>query len=173
MSGDSTTFAGLWIRYHSGISGWLYLQCRDAVEAEDLTSETFTKAWRNWAGFQDRGEATTRGWLFTIARRLWIDRVTSPDYRLRAATSTVPDEQVVEDFADALVDGIVARAQLAEAMTHLVPRHRLALGLRYVADWPAERVAEAVAAPGDSESVGKAVQFRARRALATAMGGRP
>ena len=45
---------------------------RNATEADDLVQETFLKALRSFEGFQ-RG-TNAKAWLFTVLRRLHIDR---------------------------------------------------------------------------------------------------
>jgi RNA polymerase sigma-70 factor (ECF subfamily) len=69
----------------------LYWLCRDRSVAEDLSQETFTRAWSAWE--TQRDEKATKAWLFTIARneharlyekkRLDID----PDVELDAIVS--------------------------------------------------------------------------------------
>lgn len=51
---------------------------RDADLAEDLTSETFIKAWKAWPQCQAATDEQRRAWLRTIARRTAVDH-----YRLK------------------------------------------------------------------------------------------
>ena len=77
--------------YANDVFRYLYWLCRDRSVAEDLSQETFTRAWSAWE--TQRDEKATKAWLFTIARneharlyekkRLDID----PDVELDAIVS--------------------------------------------------------------------------------------
>src|SRR5512133_174179 len=63
----------------------------DGPVAEDLTSETFEKAWRNrWRYRRDLAAFST--WLFTIARRVGQDH-----YRKSRATLPLEDDLALAD----------------------------------------------------------------------------
>jgi RNA polymerase sigma-70 factor (ECF subfamily) len=82
--------------YANDVFRYLYWLCRDRGLAEDLSQETFARAWSAWESQRD--EKAIKAWLFTIARnehartyekkRLDID----PDAELDAIVSrTTPD----------------------------------------------------------------------------------
>jgi RNA polymerase sigma-70 factor (ECF subfamily) len=52
--------------YANDIFRYLYWLCRDRNVAEDLSQETFARAWAAWEGQRD--EKALKAWLFTIAR---------------------------------------------------------------------------------------------------------
>ena len=52
--------------YANDVFRYLYWLCRDRSVAEDLSQETFTRAWSAWE--TQRDEKATKAWLFTIAR---------------------------------------------------------------------------------------------------------
>lgn len=54
-------------RHYSRVKGWIRRWVRDEALAEDLTQETFLRAWEKCHTF--RGEAHFSSWLYTIARR--------------------------------------------------------------------------------------------------------
>ncbi|MEN3040106.1 MAG: sigma-70 family RNA polymerase sigma factor [Bacteroidia bacterium] len=54
--------------HYSQVKGWVRRWVREEALAEDITQETFLKAWENCHKF--RGEAQFSSWLYTIARRL-------------------------------------------------------------------------------------------------------
>ena len=52
--------------YANDLFRYLHWLCRDRGQAEDLTQETFARAWAAWEGQRD--EKAVKAWLFTIAR---------------------------------------------------------------------------------------------------------
>lgn len=104
-------------RYHIG----------DDEVAEDLTSETFEKAWRNRERYRE-DLASFSTWLFTLARRVAADH-----YRKRRATvrlndaAHISDPQIVEDLAQ----GHAEFAHLAALLSRLAERERELVALKY------------------------------------------
>ncbi|MDX2474821.1 MAG: sigma-70 family RNA polymerase sigma factor [Candidatus Krumholzibacteria bacterium] len=86
-TGDRCAFEQIYRNYQNRVYGLsLRLTC-DVVEAEQLTQDTFVKAWFAIAGYTGRGQLG--GWLGRVATNLWRDR-----YRSRARR-----EQLVTDAA--------------------------------------------------------------------------
>ena len=52
--------------YANDVFRYLYWLCRDRSVAEDLSQETFARAWAAWE--TQRDEKALKAWLFTIAR---------------------------------------------------------------------------------------------------------
>ena len=52
--------------YANDVFRYLYWLCRDRNVAEDLSQETFARAWAAWE--DQRDEKALKAWLFTIAR---------------------------------------------------------------------------------------------------------
>ena len=67
-----------------GVYGYIAARVHDPPTAEDLTSETFLRAWRRWPPRKITG-SVPRAWVFQIARNLVIDH-----YRASARRQTVP-----------------------------------------------------------------------------------
>jgi len=104
-------------RYHVG----------DDQIAEDLTAETFEKAWRNRERYrEDLGSFST--WLFTLARRVAIDY-----YRKRRPTLPL-DEKVVISDSEKIEDTAQEHAEfahLAMLLARLAERERELVALKY------------------------------------------
>ena len=109
--------------------------------AEDLTSQTFERVVRSWAGFDAR-RASERTWILTIARNVLTDHFRRERHRRVLST----DEHPV--LLDALLD---ARDPLAARLSidglkgwlgALGERERLVLALRFGADLSAAEIAE-------------------------------
>jgi RNA polymerase sigma-70 factor, ECF subfamily len=71
--GDRDACRELVSRYHAGIYGYLRNLGADHPQAEDLTQETYAKAWRKIADL--RQAASLRSWLLTIARNEFLQSV--------------------------------------------------------------------------------------------------
>ncbi len=72
VSGNKEAFGELYRIFLDRIYRFVYYLVRDEFSAEDITQNTFLKAWNNLPNFsQDRG--TFQSYLYTIARNLVID----------------------------------------------------------------------------------------------------
>ncbi len=99
----------------------------DGPLAEDLTSETFEKAWRNRARYRHDLSAFST-WLFTIARRIAIDHYRKPQVELPLEDFPhLPAELTLEDAAFQQADF----ARLSALLTRLEDRDRELVALKY------------------------------------------
>jgi RNA polymerase sigma-70 factor (ECF subfamily) len=99
----------------------------DGPLAEDLTSETFEKAWRNRARYRHDLSAFST-WLFTIARRIAIDHYRKPQVELPLEDFLhLPAELTPEDAAFQQADF----ARLSVLLTRLEDRDRELVALKY------------------------------------------
>jgi RNA polymerase sigma-70 factor (ECF subfamily) len=98
--------------------------------AEDLTSETFEKAWRNRHRYRNDLAAFST-WLFTIARRVALDH-----YRKRSYE--IPLEEIFNVSSDELVEDINQHsadiAHLSVLLARLADRERELVALKYGAE---------------------------------------
>ena len=105
----------------------------DGPDAEDVTSETFERAFRYRSSFDARkGEPIA--WLVGIARHCIDDE--------RAARRPEPSDEL-EEHATGDVEGeTVLRLELRAAVLKLSPRERDLVALRYGADLKVRQIAE-------------------------------
>lgn len=96
--------------------------------AEDLTSETFEKAWRQREKYR-RDLSAFSTWLFTIARNIAIDhfRKRRNEIPLHEALDLPSDEIALDDLAQQHTD----YARLASLLTQLTARDRELVALKY------------------------------------------
>ncbi len=66
------TLEELWAEHHQALHRYLGRVLPAAADAEDLLHEVFVRAAGGLGRYRERG--TARAWLFTIARRLLLDR---------------------------------------------------------------------------------------------------
>ncbi len=96
-------------------------------EPDEVVQDTFIRAFSSFDSF--RGESSLRTWLFTIARRLVLDRRRAQ--RRRPAPESLEDVDVAGGFT--ALDSIVAEeseAQVREAVERLSPTQREVFTLR-------------------------------------------
>jgi RNA polymerase sigma-70 factor, ECF subfamily len=70
---DTIEAGALFTGYHDRIRRYIAGMVKDAAEAEDLTQETFLRAYRRRATLRDPDAA--RGWLYRIATHVCLDRL--------------------------------------------------------------------------------------------------
>lgn len=72
IDGDPEAFAQLYLTYGERILRFVLFRVGDEQLAEDLTSQTFLKAWEKLGNYQMRG-LPFGAWLFRIARNIVFD----------------------------------------------------------------------------------------------------
>ncbi|MER5525179.1 RNA polymerase subunit sigma-70 [Streptomyces sp. NPDC002677] len=154
-------------------------------EAEDLTQETFLRAWRAKETLD--GVDNARAWLYRIATNLCLDFLRGQNRRpvpyepvpgmdsgdgppppRMPWLQPFPDDQLPEPDAQA-VAGETLELVFLTAIQQLPPRQRAAVILRDVAGWSAQETADLLGA--SVASANSAVQ-RGRSALREALPGR-
>ena len=151
-----TGFSALYKKYAPDVYHFALYLSGERGEAEDITSETFVRA---WASSEPIRMATVKGYLFTIARNLFLQglrkksRHVAPDEELRDSQAS-PYEQA-EQKAELL-------AVLA-GLQKLPEIDRAALLMRAFDEMPYEEIARAL---GISLAAVKVKIHRARLALA-------
>ncbi|WP_308168751.1 RNA polymerase sigma factor [Nonomuraea sp. NEAU-A123] len=120
------------------------------ADAEDLTAETFLRAYRAMAGYErDRIAALQpRAWLLTILLNIWRNcaraksRKPPPDLR-EEPVDTVDPRESVEDAAARRETG----DELAELLGMLPDEQRAAVVLKHVVDLPVSEIARVLRIP--------------------------
>lgn len=118
------------------VLGYLLRRCRNRLQAEDLTAETFLAA----VAAVQKGtvDTVTVAWLIGIARHKLVDHWRAEEREERRLTAIKGELVEVDDGWDAVVDRRVAEELLAS----LAPQHRAALTLRYIDGLPVATVAD-------------------------------
>lgn len=71
QANDRAAFNEIVLRYKNKVYNFIHRMVPNALDAEDLTQETFVRAYMSLATFQSRASLNT--WLFRIATNLCID----------------------------------------------------------------------------------------------------
>ena len=132
-------------------------------EMDEVVQDTFIRAFSSFDSF--RGESSLRTWLFTIARRLVLDR--------RRAQRRRPDPEPLEDVEVAAgftaLDSLVAEeseAQVREAVGRLSPTQREVFTLRVGEGLSYKEIADVV---GTTEGAARVHYHNALRAIKEAL----
>jgi RNA polymerase sigma-70 factor, ECF subfamily len=152
MEPNRTTFTALYERYAPEVHRFAYWLSGSAEDAADITSETFVRV---WTSEQPIRELSVKAYLFTIARRLYLQQrrkgsrvsALSEDY----GGVTRQTEQLTEDRSE--LDHVF------RAMATLPEEDRSILIMRAVEELTHEEIA---AATGLSVAAVKVRIFRAR-----------
>ncbi|QQQ79515.1 RNA polymerase subunit sigma-70 [Saccharothrix sp. 6-C] len=151
-SGDTARFALLTERYRRELQVHCYRMLANYEDAQDLTQETFLRAWHKRESF--RGHAALRTWLYRIATNACLDFLEKRDDRT-PVPSELPDSEVphLQPYPDRMLpedpqESVVARETIElafiVAVQHLPPRQRAVFILRDVLGWPASNAADAL-----------------------------
>lgn len=132
-----TDFQSLYERYAPAIRRFALFLSGDASIADDITSETFVRAWTSTDAIR---EQTVKAYLFTIARNVYRD-ILRRERRLEPLRDSIPDARV--DLASR-VEHSAELATVLAAMRELNEIDRTALSMRASEDMSYEEIAGAL-----------------------------
>jgi RNA polymerase sigma-70 factor, ECF subfamily len=151
-AGDESAFSEIVHRYGRELRAHCYRMLGSYEDAEDLTQETFLRAWRSRDSF--RGNSSFRAWLHRIATNACLTALERRSGRQGTVgreelTSRRPSDRQLEGIAttdigpdDEIVSNETIELALRAAVRCLPPRQRAVLYLRDVLDWSARDTAE-------------------------------
>jgi RNA polymerase sigma factor (sigma-70 family) len=139
------------------------LVCGSRATAEDAVEEALARAWER----SERGERieSLRAWVFKVATNLVRSGFRRLAAERRAKTRLEGGRHRQDGLGSA--DRSNDLVDLRRALARLPTRQREATVLRYYLDMDVREIAEAL---GVNEGTAKTTLFRARQALATALG---
>lgn len=175
IEGEQKAFTSLKKRYHDSIYFMMLKMVKNATDAEDLTSEAFSKAFNNLEQYSPSYAFST--WLFKIASNNCIDFIRKK--RIKAVSmdnnfENKDGEKMQMDFkANSLNPEEEAikkqkAKMMREAVKNLKPRYRELIEKRYFEELSYDEIAEDMDLPLGTV---KAQLFRAREILAKNMKG--
>ena len=157
-AGDSRA-ATLLVGRHADALARFAVSSGERSEIEELVQDTFVRAFASMDSF--RGESSLRTWLFTIERRLMLDRRRT-EQRQRAMVPVEPGDAVTEyDALDALVAAEV-ESKVRRAVDALSPMQREVFALRVEQGMSYRDIAEIV---GSTEGAARVHYHNAMRAV--------
>jgi len=172
--GDAGAFRILFERWAPRVRAFLVRVLASRAEADDLTQETFVRAWRAAGRYEAGGRFAA--WIFRIAGNLARQEVRRRRVRgwFRGTGGAPENEEVLASLpAPAAFDPEGAlrdeetRAALARALVRLPESQRLAVLLRY---FEGLAVRDVAAALGKSEHAAESLVARGTAALRKSLG---
>jgi RNA polymerase sigma-70 factor (ECF subfamily) len=162
--GDRKAYGALYERYVDKIYKYIYYKVGDRAEAEDLTSQTFLKAWDAIADYEWRNYPFG-AWLFRIAHNLVVDHHRSrresvslddgtPQLEHRATRYDIRPEKVLAQY--------LAEGRIRQAVDRLTEEQQQVLILRFFEGLDTGEVAELM---NKRRGAIRGLQFRALSAL--------
>lgn len=151
--GDREAFAELIEIYKDKIFQLAYRMVGNRQDAEDITQETFLRVYANLHTYDDSYKFST--WIYRIATNLCIDRGRKkrPDFsldeeteagqgmdwysRLSSSERTPEDKVVTQELQETVQD----------ALSHLQPKYRSIMILRYIEDLSLQEISDIVKLP--------------------------
>ena len=157
LSGDTSAYGELVRRHHGRVFNYVYQMTRHRQDAEDLTQQTFIKAFHHLGTVDSRRPLIN--WLITIARNNTLNH-----FRDVKRWTEIPEDTASSGPSPARVAEIAERTQNLwdRARAILSAREFEVLWLRYGEELSTRETAQVV---GLTETHVKVVLYRARQAL--------
>ena len=157
-AGDSRSATQIVARHADALARFA-VSSGERDEIEELVQDTFVRAFSSIDSF--RGDSSLRTWLFTIERRLMLDRRRS-ERRQKAMVAVDPADAVTEyDALDALV-AEEAESKVRRAVDLLSPMQREVFTLRVEQGMSYRDIADIV---GSTEGAARVHYHNAMRAV--------
>lgn len=121
--------------------GFIAYRVGNRADAEDLTQQTFEKAYRSWASF-DESKASPKTWLLVIAHRTLIDHVRRQQVRPQVDDVLSENLELHAPDSDPAESSLGPDAALEAAIQGLSRREQEAVALRFGGDLNGPEIAQ-------------------------------
>ena len=161
QGGDPEAFGPLVAKYHARLYTHIYGRVKDAETAEDLTQETWLRAFRAISSF--RGNSAFYSWLYRIAENVCTDHFRRQKYNTEPL-HLIAENRITETAPcpSHAVERAELRQLLQAALTVLTPIRRRVFLLYYRHELPIKAIAAEI---GRSEGTIKSHLRNARLQL--------
>ena len=165
-SGKQSAFKFLLDTYWNTVYGFQIKRVNDEYEAEDISIETFAKAFDKIDAFDPSYEFGT--WLITISKNIQIDKSRKKNASLYQNTTYTSEEHVhkIADHAPTAEDKLITEQNLAELLQYikkLKPHYQEVINLRFFQEMSYNEIAQSIQEPLNNVKVRL---LRARKLLA-------
>lgn len=164
--GKQEAFKFLLDYYWNEVYGFQLKRIRNEHDAEDITIETFAKAFDKIDSFD--GNYTFSTWLITISKNIQIDRTRKKNASIYSNTTDTFNEQIkkIVDHSPTPEDKLIREQNLAELLRYiklLKPHYQDVINLRYFQEMSYNEISEKLEEPLNNVKVRL---LRARKLLA-------
>lgn len=149
-------FTHMYNSYAEKLYNFVYAHSGDEILAEDITAETFTRAWNRRNSFDGK---FPQAWLFAIARNLLSDH-----WRSKHSQDVEIDEEHEDDSSDMseLTDKLMQKEKVHAALQQLPEEMRTVVFLRFFEGMNVRDVAKVIQ---KKEVHVRVIQYRALKLL--------
>lgn len=165
-SGAQKAFGELYLAYQHRILTFLAYTLGNIDQAEDLTQDTFLKAWKTIGAFKDTSESNAlparsgfAAWLYVIARREFYQYLRKR--RGRPQQEGLPDEMNEHEQTTTrylshqpFEEGVMLQDEISTILRQLAPRQRMLLLLAHKAGFSYAEIAQILGTNVSAVSVG-------------------
>lgn len=164
--GKQNAFKFLLDYYWIEVYGFQMKRIRNEHDAEDITIETFAKAFDKIDSFNENFAFST--WLITISKNIQIDRTRKKNALIYSNTTDTSQEQVqkIIDHSPTPEDILIGEQNLAQLLRYiklLKPHYQEVINLRYFQEMSYNEISENLGEPLNNVKVRL---LRARKLLA-------
>lgn len=151
---SAEAFSALYERNYRSVYRYLYgFRGGPAEDVEDLTADTFARAWKARFSFSGDPHSVATGWLLRIARHLVIDAYRRSQARIQ--TEDVPLDEIPR--LGPPPESLLLVGEQIDTLWGLLQRlpgeQREMLVLRYLLDWRINQISEYLEIPENTVSV--------------------
>ena len=163
---DQIAFNLLLHTFWNDVFSFLMKRTRNENDAEDITIETFSKAFEKIETFDEKFKFKT--WLITIAKNTHSDNLRKQKTTLSNQTSEEDEKRVyrIEDEAPSPEDKLITKQNLAELLKNikkLKPHYQQVINLRYFLELSYIEISKEINAPVNNVKI---KLLRAKKLLA-------
>lgn len=158
--GDPEAFGALYDYYLPRIYRFVLFKVSHREQAEDLTHQTFLKAWENVRSYKPMGYSFS-SWLYRIARNNVVDYYRQSNTHLNIE-EVAPEALGIDNSLSSKIEIRFQWEEVLVAIKGLNAVEQDVLIMRFIEDMPHKEVAKAV---DKSESAVKVIQHRALKKL--------
>ena len=148
--GDQAAFTFLLDHYWNEVYGFMLKRTENETDAEDITIETFSKAFDKIATYNPEFQFNT--WLIAIAKNVHIDLLRKKKSTLFIEITDEEDHQAynVADSSPSAEDELITEqnlSQLLQFIKELKPHYQEVIQLRYFQEMSYQEIAEQLEEP--------------------------
>lgn len=164
--GKQSAFNFLMDHYWNEVYGFQLKRVRSEYEAEEISIETFAKAFDKIESFDEKYSFST--WLITISKNIQIDKFRRKNASVHSNTSDASREvmQKIPDCSPTPEDKLITEQNLAQLLRYikrLKPDYQEVINLRFFQEMSYNEISETLEEPLNNVKVRL---LRARRLLA-------